>query len=94
MGYGPLDVLTNGTQITSDKAKRLREIEYTSKNPLRLRVSMEHFKQTKNDQIRGENSYWKAIAGIKCLAQAGFSPILTVMRTWEDELNLEMESQK
>ena len=52
--YGPLDVLTNGTQITSDKAKRLREIQNTSKNPLRFRISMEHFEESKNDQIRAD----------------------------------------
>ncbi|MZH05039.1 MAG: radical SAM protein [Nitrospinae bacterium] len=93
LSYGPLDVLTNGTQITPEKAKRLGAIRDASRHPLRFRVSMEHFEESKNDQIRGENSYWKAIAGIVCLAEAGFSPILTVTRTWEEELDLEMESQ-
>ena len=91
LSYGPLDVLTNGTQITFEKARRLREIQSASKNPLKFRVSMEHFEQEKNDSIRGENAYQKAAQGITFLAQAGFSPILTVTRTWEEEKDSAME---
>ena len=91
--YGPLDVLTNGTQITSDKAKRLRAIQNTSKNPLRFRISMEHFEESKNDQIRGRSSYRKAKEGIVNLAKVGFSPILSVTRTWEEERDSEVEAQ-
>ena len=93
LSYGPLDALTNGTQITSEKAERLRKIQDASKYPLRFRVSMEHFDEDKNDVIRGKNAYRKAIAGIVCLAEAGFSPILTVTRTWEEESDSEMESK-
>jgi len=91
LSYGPLDVLTNGTQITFEKAKRLKEIQSASKNSLRFRVSMEHFEQEKNDSIRGENAYHKAVQGITFLAQAGFSPILTVTRTWEEAKDAAME---
>jgi len=91
LSYGPLDVLTNGTQITSEKAQRLRVIQDASKNSLRFRVSMEHFDQAKNDAIRGKHAYQKAVAGIACLAEAGFPSILTVTRTWEEECDSEME---
>ena len=91
--YGPLDVLTNGTQITSDKAKKLRAIQDSSKNPLRFRISMEHFEESKNDQIRGRKSYCKAKEGIVNLAKWGFSPILSVTRTWEEERDSEVEAQ-
>ena len=93
LSYGPLDTLTNGTQITSEKAKRLRAIQDASKYPLRFRVSMEHFDEDKNNAIRGKNAYRKAIGGMVCLAEAGFSPILTVTRTWEKERDSEMESK-
>ena len=93
LSYGPLDVLTNGTQITSEKAKRIKEIQDASKHPLRFRVSMEHFDEDKNNAIRGKGAYCKAIEGITCLAESGFSPILTVTRTWEEKRDSEMESQ-
>ncbi len=89
--YGPLDVLTNGTQITPEKARRLREIQDSSSYPLKFRVSMESFEEEANDAIRGKNAYRKAVAGIECLAQVGFSPTLTITRTWEEEQDAEME---
>jgi AdoMet-dependent heme synthase len=89
--YGPLDVLTNGTQITAEKALRLRKIQDASDHPLQFRVSMESFEERANDAIRGKNSYRKAVIGIGHLAQAGFSPILTITRTWEEEQDAEME---
>ena len=91
LSYGPLDVLTNGTQITAEKALRLRSIQDASDYPLRFRVSMENFEEVANDAIRGKNAYRKAVAGIRNLAQAGFSPILTITRSWEIEKDDEME---
>ena len=91
LSYGPLDVLTNGTQITAEKALRLRAIQDAYDYPLRFRVSMENFEEVANDAIRGKNAYRKAVAGIRNLAKAGFSPILTIMRAWEVEKDGEME---
>ena len=91
--YGPLDVLTNGTQITTEKAQQLRKIQDASDHPLRFRVSMENFEEAANDAIRGENAYRKAVTGIGNLAQAGFSPVLTITRSWEEEQDEEMKLQ-
>jgi AdoMet-dependent heme synthase len=91
LSYGPLDVLTNGTQITPEKARRLREIQSFSGYSLRFRVSMESFDEVANDAIRGKNAFKKAATGIRCLAEAGFSPILTVTRTWEEGQDPAME---
>lgn len=91
--YGPLDVLTNGTQITQEKAQRLKAIQGSSDYPIRFRVSMESFEEAANDAIRGKNAYRKAVTGIGNLAQAGFSPILTITRSWEEEQDDEMKLQ-
>lgn len=91
LSYGPLDVLTNGTQFTSEKAQRLRQIQDSTRHPIQFRVSMESFEEAANDAIRGKNAYRKAVAGIGCLAEVGFSPILTITRTWEEEQDAEME---
>ncbi len=89
--YGPLDVLTNGTQITAEKAQRLRDIQDASEHLLRFRVSMESFDETANDAIRGKNAFRQALKGIRHLTHAGFSPILTITRSWEEEQDGEME---
>ena len=91
LSYGPLDVLTNGTQFTAEKADRLRKIQDSSGHSLQFRVSMESFEEAANDAIRGKNAYRKAAVGIGHLAAVGFSPILTITRTWEEENDEEME---
>jgi len=89
--YGPLDVLTNGTLITSEKAARLREIQNNSSNKLQFRVSMESFEEKLNDQTRGQNSFAKASEGIRSLNSFGFPPILTITRNWDGAKDAEME---
>ncbi len=91
--YGPLNMLTNGTLIREDKAEKLREIQNRVDFPMTLRVSMEHFDETKNDAVRGPNAFRLALGGIRNLAQQGFSPILTITRSWEEDKDSEMESQ-
>ncbi len=88
--YGPLDVLTNGTLITSEKAARLKEIQNNSSHKLQFRVSMESFDKKLNDRTRGENSFSKATEGIANLNSFGFSPILTVTRNWDETKDKEM----
>jgi len=90
---GPLDVLTNGTLLTADKAERLRRIQARREHRLQLRVSMESFDEAQNDLTRGPGSYRRALAGIANLSRAGFSPILTVTRNWDEEKDQEMEAR-
>jgi MoaA/NifB/PqqE/SkfB family radical SAM enzyme len=93
LANGPLDVLTNGTQINREKAERLRKIQQRSEHPMQFRVSMEGFDEEANDKVRGEGSFRRAVAGIKCLSHAGFSTILTVTRSWPEEEDAEMETR-
>jgi MoaA/NifB/PqqE/SkfB family radical SAM enzyme len=90
---GTLGILTNGTLLTEDTAKRLREIQDASPHPMQLRVSMESFDEAENNKIRGANAYRLAMAGIRNLARCGFSPILTVTRSWDEDLDPAMEKK-
>ena len=91
--YGPLDVLTNATLITPEKAARLREIQNGSSYNLKFRVSMESFEEETNNHIRGKGSFSRAAEGIRNLAAAEFSPILSVTRNWAEEKDQEMEKK-
>lgn len=90
---GPLDVLTNGTQMDPEKAERLREIQDRAPHRLQLRVSMEGFEEEANDRVRGKGSFRRAVEGLRNLSRAGFSPILTVTRSWDEERDAAMESK-
>ena len=93
LSFGPLDVLTNGTLITPEKSARLREIQNRSTFPLQFRVSMESFDEAENNKIRGNNSYRRAVEGIRNLSQCEFSPILTITRSWDENDDAEMEGR-
>lgn len=91
--YGPLNILTNGTLITKEKARQLRAIQDQSAHDMQFRVSMESFDEQENDKIRGNNTYRQAVRGIRHLAEQGFSPILTITRNWDEEDDQEMEEK-
>lgn len=91
--YGPLGILTNGTLITQDKVAKLREIQNARTHQMQFRVSMENFDEIENNKIRGDHAYRLAVGGIKNLAEGGFSPILTITRSWDDEQDPEMEQK-
>ena len=91
--YGPLNMLTNGTLLTLEKSMRLKALQEGSAHTMTFRVSMEHFEQQENDKVRGKDSYDKALKGVQNLAKAGFSPILTITRSWDEENDAKMEKQ-
>lgn len=88
LAIGPATVLTNGTIMTEPMVRRLAVIRDGSPYSLELRISIDHFDEAKNDAIRGEGSYRRAMKGARRLAEAGFLPIVTAMRTWEIEEDL------
>lgn len=70
-------VLTNGTLINDKKARFLRQIEDNYDNELIFRISMDHFTEGKNDELRGKGTFKKAIAGVLNLYKNGFNPIIS-----------------
>jgi len=90
LAYGPVTVLTNGTVMTERLVASLREIAIESIYSLEFRVSIDHFDEARNDAIRGQGAYRKALRGMSRLATGGFLPIVTAMRTWEPDRDLEV----
>ena len=88
--YGPVTVLTNGTVMTPKLVNDLAAAAHLSTYSLELRVSLDHFDEARNDAIRGAGSYRLAMRGLSRLAKGGFLPIVTAMRTWELDEDLEV----
>jgi MoaA/NifB/PqqE/SkfB family radical SAM enzyme len=85
--FGPASVLSNGILILPRMAKRLHEIADASLYTLEMRISLDGFTEFTNDAIRGEDSFRKALVGVKNLVEEGFLPIITCMQSWEDDEN-------
>lgn len=71
-------VMTNGVMINDKKARFLRKIDDENTNETIYRVSLDHFDELKNDEIRGRGSFRKALSAILNLAKYEFNPIISV----------------
>jgi molybdenum cofactor biosynthesis enzyme MoaA len=81
-------VLTNGTLINDKKARFLRQIEDSHDYELIFRISIDHFTEGKNDEIRGKGAFKKAIAGVINLLKNGFNPIISCVNIKNEDEEL------
>jgi MoaA/NifB/PqqE/SkfB family radical SAM enzyme len=80
---GPLTILTNGTLISENRAKRLAEIAQNSEYNLDLRISIDGLTPEENDEIRGAGAFQKIITSVERLYRNGITPIITVTEVRE-----------
>lgn len=71
-------ICTNGSFINEKKARFLKKVEDESNNEIIFKISIDHFDEVKNDDIRYRGAYRQAIFAIKHLIKYNFSPIITV----------------
>lgn len=83
--YANVNIITNGTLINEKKARFLRQIEIDSDYEIIFRISIDHYKEHKNDEIRGKGSYKKALNGIKSLINNGFNPVINAVNLWNED---------
>jgi len=76
--------------MTRPTVRALTEAAKESIYSLEFRVSIDHYEEAKNDAIRGKGSFRRALQGASRLAEGGFLPIITAMRTWEIDEDLEV----
>jgi len=77
-------ILTNATLINDKKARFLRHIEQDFDNELIFRVSLDHYTEEKNDEMRGKGSFKKIVNGIDNLIRYGFNPIISTVNIWNE----------
>jgi sulfatase maturation enzyme AslB (radical SAM superfamily) len=75
---GPANVLTNGLLLDPARCRRLRALADGSDYSLDLRVSLDGWDAASNDPIRGAGTFERILEGIRNLAEAGLSPVVTV----------------
>lgn len=79
LAQGPVSVLTNAILIDAAAASALRRLFDAARYSLDLRVSIDGMTPEENDPVRGRGTFAQTMAGIAALAQAGLSPVLTVV---------------
>jgi AdoMet-dependent heme synthase len=86
--HANVTVLSNGTLINDKKARFLRQIEDSYNYELIFRISIDHFTEGKNDEIRGKGAFKKAIAGVINLLKNGFNPIISCVNIKNEDEEL------
>lgn len=88
--YGPATVLTNGTVLKDAWLEQLRQADHDSMFSLEIRVSIDGISAAQNDPIRGEGTFDRAMRGVKKLVDFNFLPIITAVRTWNPNDDLQI----
>jgi uncharacterized Fe-S cluster-containing radical SAM superfamily protein len=81
----PTTVLTNGIPIKRRHAEALAAAASASPYSLEVRLSIDGFDAETNDAIRGPGAFDRAMRGLDALLAHGFLPLVTAVRTWEDD---------
>ncbi|MEI7473963.1 MAG: radical SAM protein [bacterium] len=81
-------ILSNGILINDKKARFLRQIEqeHNNEHELVFKISLDHYNEQKNDDIRGKGSFKKAVAAIQHLINYGFNPIINCVNLWNEDV--------
>lgn len=78
---------TNGYSINDKKARFLKKVEEENKkgHEIIMKLSLEHYDERTNDEIRGRGSYRKCLHSIQSLLKYGFNPLITVVNHFNEE---------
>ena len=78
-------ICTNGSYINEKKARFLKKVENESKNEIFFKISLDHYDEVKNDDIRYRGAYRHAVFAVKHLLKYDFKPILTVTNYYKED---------
>ena len=88
---------TNGYSINDKKARFFKKVqgENNKNNEIIINLSLEHYDEKTNDDIRGRGSYRKCLHAIQSLLKYEFNPIITVVNHFgENENSLKQKLQE
>lgn len=71
-------ICTNGSYINEKKARFLKKVEDESNNEIIFKISMNHFEEVMNDDVRYRGAYRQAVFAIKHLLKYNFNPIISI----------------
>lgn len=88
-------ICTNATFINEKKARFLKKVEEEGSNEIIFKLSIDHYNEIKNDDIRGRGAYRQTLNAIRSLIKYNFNPILSIINYYnEDEEILIAEFNK
>lgn len=89
--YSNVCICTNASFINEKKARFLKKVEEESSNEIIFKLSIDHYNEVKNDDIRGRGTYRQTINAIKNLIKYDFNPILNIVNYYNEDKKVLME---
>ncbi|MCR5260555.1 MAG: radical SAM protein [Candidatus Gastranaerophilales bacterium] len=85
--YTSTVIHTNGYSINDKKARFLKKVEEENNknNEIIMKLSLEHYDERTNDEIRGRGSYRKCLHSVQSLLKYGFNPLITVVNHFNED---------
>lgn len=80
-------ICTSGFNINEKKARFLKKVEGESNNEIIFKISIDHYDEIKNDNIRYRGAFRDAVFAVKHLVKHDFSPIITVTNYYMEPEN-------
>jgi uncharacterized radical SAM superfamily Fe-S cluster-containing enzyme len=77
LAVAPTTVLTNGTVIAETMADALAALAREAAYSLEIRVSLDDVDAARNDRIRGQGAWARAVRAVRLLNDRGLVPIVT-----------------
>ena len=81
-------ICTNASFINEKKARFLKRVEGESNYEIIFKLSIDHYDEIKNDDIRSRGSYRQVLHAIKSLIKYGFNPIISVTDYYNEGKNV------
>ncbi len=78
-------IFTNGTFINEKKVRFLKRVEDEGVNEIIFKLSIDHYNEIKNDEIRARGSYRTVVHAVKNLTKYGFNPILSITNYYKED---------
>lgn len=82
--YSNVCIQTNGSFINEKKSRFLKKVEDEGNNEIIFNLSIDHYDEIKNDEVRCRGAYRTTLNAIKSLVKYGFNPILTVTNYYNE----------
>lgn len=87
-------ICTNGSFINEKKARFLKRVEDESNFEIIFKLSIDHYNEIKNDDIRGRGTYRQVLHALKSLVKYEFNPILCITNYYKEDKNILLEEFK
>lgn len=81
-------ICTNASLINEKKARFLKKVEQEGNNEIIFKLSLDHYDEIKNDNIRYRGAYRQTINAIKSLIKYEFNPIITITNYYNEPENI------